>query len=722
MARKNVPSVNFAFLILLIAAIAAAQQPAANPASPAQAPAVQNGKIEGTVVKSGGGPPVKTATVSLQRTDSTTRGNGANGTNPLAALNLGAAGQNGLGALLGGLTGTTLSGATDSKGQFSIANVPPGQYRISVDGDGFVKQEYGQKTFSGRGTTVAVAPGQTLTVDFQLTPASTISGRVHGDDGEAVFGATVQAYSYRYSNGTRTMAQVATAQTNDLGEFRLFWLQPGEYFVGVVARGGNAGRGNAQIATLLGNNNAALQPLIQQFTQAGGAPPVFFPGVLDSDQATPLKVSAASDVRGVDFNLRPVTTVSLRGRVITPFSPAPAAQANRDAARGGLRGGNQNGGGLDIQALLGGQGVQVNLTRAGSAQNGIAALGLGGLVGGGTPVAADGTFEIRNVASGTYSLTASARDANGQQYTARTKVEVGGSDVNNLALSVRPGVEVRGQIILDSTQKTVDLTRLRVNLVAADDPTGGAISQLTTALAAAPAARGRGAAAGAGNAAGGAANGATGAAAGGGNAARGGGNGGNAAAAGGARGTAGAQGQVLTGLLAGQLQGGAVAADGTFTLTNVNAFEYRVRVSGLPAGFYLKSGQIGTLDALSVPFTVNGQSDTLQLRIGTSTGRVSGTVLDSKGMPVAGVMAALIPDPSRRGRTDMYFSANTGQDGHFSFTNVPPGSYKVFSWEEIPAGAYQYPDFIRSFEDRGQSITVEPDGSLEKEVRVIPAG
>jgi hypothetical protein len=172
--------------------------------------------------------------------------------------------------------------------------------------------------------------------------------------------------------------------------------------------------------------------------------------------------------------------------------------------------------------------------------------------------------------------------------------------------------------------------------------------------------------------------------------------------------------QALNGLLAGQLQGGVVAADGTFTLTNVNAFEYRVRVTGLPAGFYLKSGQIGTLDALNTPFAVNPQPDTLQLRIGTSTGRVSGIVLDSKGTPVSGVMTALIPDSSRRGRTDMYFSANTGQDGHFNFPNVPPGSYKVFSWEEIPSGAYQYPDFIRSFEDRGQAITVEPDGSLEK--------
>jgi hypothetical protein len=52
------------------------------------------------------------------------------------------------------------------------------------------------------------------------------------------------------------MAQVATGQTNDLGEFRLFWLQPGEYFVGVVARDGNAAEATHKSRPLLGNNNA----------------------------------------------------------------------------------------------------------------------------------------------------------------------------------------------------------------------------------------------------------------------------------------------------------------------------------------------------------------------------------------------------------------------------------------------------------------------------------
>jgi hypothetical protein len=55
---------------------------------------------------------------------------------------------------------------------------------------------------------------------------------------------------------------------------------------------------------------------------------------------------------------------------------------------------------------------------------------------------------------------------------------------------------------------------------------------------------------------------------------------------------------------------------------------------------------------------------------------------------------------------DAYFAATTDRNGQYAFSNVPPGRYKLFAWEDVPAGAYQYPDFIRRYEDRGQTITV----------------
>ena len=170
-----------------------------------------------------------------------------------------------------------------------------------------------------------------------------------------------------------------------------------------------------------------------------------------------------------------------------------------------------------------------------------------------------------------------------------------------------------------------------------------------------------------------------------------------------------------------QGQSAEVASDGSFTLRDVGAMEYRVRVIGLPQGAYLQNGRIDSADALNAPFTVDNPGMQLQLQIAFSPGRVSGTVADERGAAAAGVQAVLVPDEARRGRSDSYFSATTNQSGQFAFNNVPPGRYKLFAWEDVPAGAYQYPDFIRRYEERGQAITVNANGAIAADLRLIPA-
>jgi hypothetical protein len=136
---------------------------------------------------------------------------------------------------------------------------------------------------------------------------------------------------------------------------------------------------------------------------------------------------------------------------------------------------------------------------------------------------------------------------------------------------------------------------------------------------------------------------------------------------------------------------------------------------------YLQAGRIDSSDALNGPITVENEGSSLFLQLGFSPGRVSGMVLDDRGERAPGAQAVLVPDESRRGRTDAYFTATADQNGQFTFAAVPPGRYKLFSWEDIPAGAYQYADFIRRYEDRGQSLTVNPSGSITADARMIPA-
>lgn len=165
-----------------------------------------------------------------------------------------------------------------------------------------------------------------------------------------------------------------------------------------------------------------------------------------------------------------------------------------------------------------------------------------------------------------------------------------------------------------------------------------------------------------------------------------------------------------------------MADDGTFTLKNVSQqMEYRVRVGGLPQGAYVMSGRIGNVEAVNQPFVIaGGQPGSLQLRIGFNAGEVKGKVVDAAGDPRAGVFTTLVPDEGRRQRVELFFSTETNRTGHFDFGNVPPGRYKVFAWEDIPEGAYQDPDFIRRYDDRGKSVDVEGGGSANAELSPIP--
>jgi hypothetical protein len=87
--------------------------------------------------------------------------------------------------------------------------------------------------------------------------------------------------------------------------------------------------------------------------------------------------------------------------------------------------------------------------------------------------------------------------------------------------------------------------------------------------------------------------------------------------------------------------------------------------------------------------------------------------------PQQGVFTVLIPHD--RGRFDLYKTTNSGADGKVSFSNVPPGDYKIFAWEEVKQRAWQDPLYMEKFEDMGRLIHVEKAGSSSENVQVIKA-
>ena len=38
---------------------------------------------------------------------------------------------------------------------------------------------------------------------------------------------------------------------------------------------------------------------------------------------------------------------------------------------------------------------------------------------------------------------------------------------------------------------------------------------------------------------------------------------------------------------------------------------------------------------------------------------------------------------------------------------IPPGEYKLFSWEEVELGAWEDPEFLKPFEEKGGKIALQ---------------
>jgi uncharacterized surface anchored protein len=153
-----------------------------------------------------------------------------------------------------------------------------------------------------------------------------------------------------------------------------------------------------------------------------------------------------------------------------------------------------------------------------------------------------------------------------------------------------------------------------------------------------------------------------------------------------------------------------VLPDGTFTFSGVTPGDYRLKVETRGLTGYIKSARFGGIDALNPPFRIDGPGQ-FDIVIGLNSGSLEAVALDEKQQPFPDATVVLIPDPPRRERFDLY-AASSGATGRVRLTGLAPGDYKLFAWDDVQADAWQDPEFIRRYEDRGKPIHVS-EGSAE---------
>jgi protocatechuate 3,4-dioxygenase beta subunit len=504
---------------------------------------------------------------------------------------------------------------TGADGKFLIKDLKPGRYRIRATRNGYASQVYGQKVESAPGRIIDVAAEETVkNIDFRLVQGGVITGRVRDANGQPLARGAVDLMRVFYDEHDRkTLLAVGHAGTDDRGEYRLFWIEPGQYYLRV--------KPESRFSFLYGN--AVVDPTLPLAT--------YYPGTVDSAKASFLDVQPGSEL-SADIVLPKSQGNFIRGKIVDSVTGKPPEAINMH--------------------LLLDAGLDREQRSWGSSQADYNAQ--------------TGAFFIRNVVPGKYWLSVSAQTEGDDSIPTDRLGEVRTrSDLLAVAYASPHGV--RASVLID--MPLMDLNDVSVTLIRGISiPVQLRLEARDLSL------------------------------------------------------------KDLANKSISLNNGGTAGSDirlnaqGTGRLDGVVPGEYQVEVE-IPKSMdlYIKEIFYGRDNVRDGPLRITDQpADTLTILLSDRGGRVEGTLRDAAGQPLSGMEVVLIPD--LRERKNLFKATNTDRDGNFAFRSVPPGGYKLFSWESAPRRAYRDTDVLAKYEAAGRGVQVQEAAKATVDIRIIPAG
>lgn len=299
----------------------------------------------------------------------------------------------------------------DQDGKFVIPDLDPGPYRLSFVAPAYVKQQYGQRTFPGPGTLLTLTAGQVMKdVVMELTLAGNISGRLRDSSGQPAAGVPVQLLKPAYNaEGQKTFNAAGQTRTNDRGEYRIYWVTPGRYYLAAGSPPGPA----------LGGIGGAGQPATPN-DPGDSYLFSFFPGVTDLAIASSVEVTTGNEATG-DFSIPKQQVYTLRGRAIdaTTNQPPPSLRVS-----------------LSYSMITGG-GALWSLSAPYNALTGV--------------------FEIRDVVAGSYILRVSSQNSVGSMPLDVT------ANMPEFPIVLGNNITLQGKLVIDGLDQS-SVERIRVEL------------------------------------------------------------------------------------------------------------------------------------------------------------------------------------------------------------------------------------------------------------------
>ncbi len=289
---------------------------------------------------------------------------------------------------------------TQAEGAFHFDSLSPGVYVVTAEHEGFVPDELNTKS-----AMVTISPGQVVTsVAVSLTPEGTLSGKLEEDDGTAVPGALVQALASLTTRGRTSLRLYSNTHTDKNGQFLLTGLPPNSYYV--VADPPDAP---------------------QKASKDGTLARTIYPRSLDIDGGSPLPVGAGQSLGDISVRMRRTSTFHIRGKV---------ADALGDTA------------GTKLKLVISPRSSVESPSLARSVNLG--------------PY---NTFDIGGLASGAYTLrlTGAPRSiGRSRALLARQDVDLGGSNLSGVVLTVMPPLTITGQVRVDGSANSTPLPQVSV--------------------------------------------------------------------------------------------------------------------------------------------------------------------------------------------------------------------------------------------------------------------
>ncbi|HEX4348035.1 MAG TPA: carboxypeptidase-like regulatory domain-containing protein [Vicinamibacterales bacterium] len=337
------------------------------------------------------------------------------------------------------LQGTTTPRATttDTDGHYEFTNLPAGHFNISAGHTGYI---------TTRSDGFDLADNQRIdNMSMRVPHGGVITGQILDEFGEPFTGATVVPMRQQYVNGRRRVQGAGqSATTNDIGEYRLFGLQPGSYYVSVTPR-----NDSLTVAAPLppgSNPPAGVAPNLTTTSASSGYGPTYYPGTSDVTGAQIINVSAAQTVSGISFSLSSVRLARITGVVFD--------DQGRPVTRGA-----------------------VMLMSRGTA-------GQFGGIGNNGPMRQDGSFTLTNVPPGSYYVRATIQPPGPvapptpgnpptPPQTAIAAITVMGDDISGIVLTpTRPAI-IRGRVSFDDAGAAASINPSTVRILAQRLDVGG---------------------------------------------------------------------------------------------------------------------------------------------------------------------------------------------------------------------------------------------------------